>query len=684
MNHSGTPVTILRAFALAVALFALVPLVTPWQHVSGQAAGYLAMTFFPGLALHLLLARERRLSECLLASVVTSPVLVAAACALLMLAGFAPATAARVLILFSTAAAAATAVLAGRGHWLSRPPPAQLWTLAAVLAVFCALAGYLPLTDGWWRYWSDAWFHGGVVHQIDTYGVPPEDPYFVGMDLQYMWIYHVLVLAVSRGAGIPPLVVMPLLNLNALLGFMVSAYLLSTLFRKRFAHGLFAVLFAVLAMNAVVWAFLPLKLAKALLGDVRGWAEVVRTYSVVPFDKETVWTFLRFYNNQPFLLNKFIVSTALSLALCFMGGFWYASLAYMSTGRFYYLVLLVFAALGALGFHTVFGVVMIGGLLGGLLLLVLARGGVRDFSKRRTAALSAAVMLATALAVPYLYSVLHLKESEKLFPVGLSMAKTGGVLVSCALVMVLAARRLRPLLARRTAGAWLFVFVSLSVFVICNVIRLPGINTYDKLPFFVHFPFAVMGSWVFADRFARPHASPRYRTRVVLAALLLLLPVNTFAWLAYHNTPTGDFVSPAAEELSAWVRQNTPRDAIFFENNDRVLLLLTGPRRYYWGRIIYADNWGYPKDEMAHRKHVRDNLYSTAALDAVTLATLGGMGAEVYVVVRDAEDGTRTLTKTARYPALFRQVYRARGAVILRVDRAACTSAAASLPRPAP
>ncbi len=661
---------------IIVAVLAVAPVVTPWQGLSGQIGGYLVMALFPGLALHLLVARERRPVECLLASVVLSPVLVAAAGALMMLSGLDAGAAARWLVLSSALAATAVALMAGGGRWVRPPETRQLWLLAALTATFCALAGYLPLSDHWWQYWSDAWFHGAVVHQIDAWGVPPQDPYFTGLDLQYMWIYHVLVLMVSHGSGIGPLVVMPLLNLSGLVAFILSAYLLSTLFKKSFASGILAVLFVVLAMNAVVWAFLPLKLARALLGEMRGWAEVVRNYSVTPFDKETVWTFLRFYNNQPFLLNKFIVSTALSLAMGFMGVFWYACVAYIKVGRAAMLVLVVISAVGMLSFHTAFGVATIGGLGAGLVLLALARHGLHDFSQKRIVTLAVATLLAALLSAPYLYSVVHLKETDKLIPIGLSFAKSGGILVSCALVIVLAAFQIRPLLATRTAGTSFLVYFAFGVFIVSNLIKLPGINTYDKLPFFVHYPLAIIASWVFADRYCRRHASSRHRRRVVAAVLLLLLPVNTFAWLAYRNTPTGDPLTAQDKELTEWVQKETPRDAIFFENNDRVLLLLTGPRRYYWGRIIYADNWGSPREEMEHRRHVRDNIYSEDALNTPTLTTLGSMASEVYVVIRDNEDRTTTMEKFNRYPALFEVVFRIEDVVVLKLDRAACLEAA--------
>ncbi len=575
-----------------IAVLAVLPVVTPWQGLYGRTAGYLAMMLFPGLAVYLSLARNRRLVESMLAALLLSPVLVGGAGALMMAFGVDGTSAARVLLLGSALATALTALMVDRDRWLQPPTPRQFWTLSGLVAIFCALAGYLPLSDPWWRYWSDAWFHGAVVHQMDTWGVPPEDPYFVGLDLQYMWMYHALVLMVSRGVDIAPLVVMPLLNVNALAGFGLSAYLVSMLFRNRFAYGILAVLFVVLAMNAVVWVFLPLKLVRALLGEVRGWAEVVRNYSVVPFDKDTVWTFLRFYNNQPFLLNKFIVSTALSLSLCFMGGFWYGCLAYMSRGQMHLLVLVSCAGIGMLCFHTIFGVIMIGALFASLVLLHVTRGRVRDYSAPRTAALAAAGVIAVVVSSPYLYSVLYLKETEKLIPIGLSAAKSGGILVSCALVIALAAFRMKELFKQRTSGASLFFFLAVTTFVICNFMRLPGINTYDKMPFFVHYPLAVIGSWVFADRLIRRHASGRYRRNVLAMMLFLLVPVNAFSWLAYNNTPTGDPLTASDNRLTEWVQSETRRDAIFFESNDRVLLLLTGPRRYYWGRAIYADNMG--------------------------------------------------------------------------------------------
>ena len=75
---------------------------------------------------------------------------------------------------------------------------------------------------------------------------------------------------------------------------------------------------------------------------------------------------------------------------------------------------------------------------------------------------------------------------------------------------------------------------------------------------------------------------------------------------------------------------------------------------------------------MRRRGHVRDNLYSEDDLDETTLAVLGDIPSEVYVIVRHDDPGTPGLNRFDRYPDLFDPVFATASMSVLRVDRDAC------------
>jgi hypothetical protein len=650
-----------------------------WQehwHAIGSPAAYLVLMILPGLVIHRWLERAPRALDMALSAICLSPVVVAGMSALLLVFHVSPAATAQILVLTWGFLAAVTVAFRNG----SRRDPELTGRRVAVLVsagiILGFAAAYLPLSEEAWRARSDAWFHSAVVSQIDTYGIPPEDPYFVGLQLQYMWYYHVLILLLSKATHIEPMIIMPLINVHGLIGFMLAAYLLSTFFKKRFAYGLCAALTVVLGLNALFWVFLPAKLFRLFIGEVRGWDEVVRNFTLVPFNKDTVDDFLRTYYNQTFMLNKFIVSTAFSLALCLMGGFWYAAVTYLSHGRRVALVFALLSAAGMLLFHPLVGFIVLAGLIGGLILTHFFRRAIDDYAPRRPLRLLLAVLSSMIVAAPYLYSVMHLKESEQIFPLSLSHAKTAALIISCALVLILSIYQMKGLIARRTIPVYFLLMFALTLLVICNLINLPGPNTFDKTPFFIFYPLAIVGSWTIADRLSRRHASRRYKARVLLVALLLLLPVNTLALSAYFNTHVAPRLSAEERQIASWARKETPRDAIFFDSGDRVFLLNAGPRRYFWGRQVFANMWQYNQAEIKRRRHVRDSLYSGAELDSIALAELGAFPEDVFIIVRRDEDQGRAYAGISRHRELFEPRVSAGSISIWEVNREACKALA--------
>lgn len=656
--------------ALGVVAIAIVYVLGAPLSVFGRAAVYLTLALAPGAAAWVLIDPAPCRLDIVLASILIGPLVTGAFGSALMLAGLSAGTTAMattivVGVVFALSVVLRQAPPSERG----RSSTGRYVLLTLVIAVFCLAAGYLPLTRELWRQWSDAWFHGAVVAQIETWGLPPEDPYFAGMSLQYMWFYHVLLTVLSTAMRVDALFVPPLLNMQALAGFALCAFVLSRTLRRQFSYGVFAALTAVLAMNAGIWFFLPLKLIRALIGEVHGWEEIVRNFTLIPFDRETVTNWVTVFFNQTFLLNKFIVATAFSLGLCYMAALWYGGALYLSRPDRRGLTIIFASIAGMLLFHTLVAFIMVGTFLGTAAMLWLFRSSLRDYSGRTIVRALLAGAAAILLTAPYIYSVMHMKEGGQLFPISFSLKKSAGILISCGLVIALSAFQLRRLAQERRMAPWLLLLGSAVVFVFCNIIQLPASNTYDKLPFFVFFPLAVIGSWTFADRYSRAQASPRFRRRVAAVALLLLLPVNILLTVSYYVSRPEAHVDAAELRVAEWARRETRRDAVFFDSNDRVFLLVTGPRRYYWGRAAYAEQWGYPKEEMNRRRHARDDLYDAPPIDGGTFGTLAGIPDDVYVISRHDMPGYRYLAKRTD---VFTPVFESDGITVFSVDRAAC------------
>lgn len=658
----------------AFAILAALPLAaSPLSAVPGDIFRWLGMMLAPGAAIYLASERRQpRLSVLVLCALILSPLVTT----LLGIAGLWMHVQVMTIVRVTCAAgvAAAAAALVTLRVKVASPDRRSLRWLGVLLFVLVFLTAFLPMTHAWWRVRSDAWFHGAVVAQIADFGLPPQDPYFAGLPLQYMWFYHVLVLVLSRGLDMDPFRVMALVNIQALLGLGVAAWQLCGVFRRNFAHRLAGTAMLLLGFNGAFWLLLPLKLSRVLTGEVRGWAEVKRTYSLLPFNYDHARQFMKIYYNWEFFLDKYMVATAFGLALTFTVAGWYGACEFMRTRRPAPLVLLAGALVGMLGFHSLLGFVMLVGVFGGAILAFIFRG--RDAFPVRSTLVLLGVALASFLAMtPYIREVTHLKQKEQMFPLSVSVQQTAAIIIPSLFALGLWLVR-RPLLGERTPAARFFVLGLLSVSAFCLVITLPGPNAYDKLGYLVFLPLSVLGGFALADLWSA--TTGRAHRAVVALTVVCMLPVNAIAFAACFATPDEATMTAPEARMSQWLRDYTPRNALIIDDNDRVVFLVTVPRRYYWGRTTYAQMWGYPKLEMARRLHVRRAIYAPGVLDGTTLAELAAAADPIYVIVRPEhwDANAAVITNTD----LFQAVYRDEKYAILRVDTYACRAASPSRP----
>jgi hypothetical protein len=644
----------------------------------GLFAAILLLLIVPGMAIYILSNDKRNLLELALSAVVLSPILTGAAAVVLISLGMAVKTTAVAILSASTTLGAAAlfskSAIGTRGteDGGTGITARQGWILVGIIVAFCVLVGYYPRVSEWWGLRTDGYFHVAVISQIEHYGVPPEDPYFFRLPLQYMWFFHVLAIVVSEATNVHPSFTMPVFNIQTLIGYILATYLLSVQFRKRFEYGVSSVLAALLGLNAVFWFFMPIKLGRALTGDVTGFDAIMRLLSLRPFDLYTIRSFLDVFYNQRFFLDKFLVMTPFSFGLCFMAAAWYGTVTGYARRNTYSMVFTLIVCAGMLAFHPAVGFAVVAGLGGGHVLLLLTRSKVTDRSFTRTSLLFiGALALGAILVSPYLYLLMQGKESDQLLPFGVSFKRTMGIVISCGLVAFLSAWQVRRLLAERTPQARFFLLAALSVTVVSLLVVLPGPNKYGKPPFFVFYPLAVAGGWTLVDLARKGKPIFRKKSVIALIYILLFVPVNLLALTAYFNTPPEAALSPWEREVVTWVRANTSRDAVFIDSGGRVFLLTEGPRRYYFGFDAYADQWGYDRTEMDRRKRVIENVYSASPLENSTLAAFAGIEPDVYIISREGETGPGKLSRT---PDVVDRVFESGPITVWKVNKQALPS----------
>ena len=635
---------------------------------------FLILSFVPGAAVYRLAARNPEALEEFTSAVALSPVLTAGAATLLMLAGAGARETASISLLLAFVLGA-VALLRPRTSSCSLNRR-EGFALAAFLAIVSALIVYLPATSEWWRVRSDGWFHGAVIAQIADYGIPPEDPYAAGFPLQYMWFFHVYAFALSKASGIDPFMVMALINVPSLVGLALGGFLFSSIYRKTFSHNFAAALTVVFGMNAAIWLFLPVKFLQAFSGDVRGFEEVARVFSLRPYDALTVRGFVQLGFIQEWLLDKFMVATAFTVGLTLMAVLWWAAARYVTTERREYLVAAFLSAFGVVAYHTALGMVVFGSVGLGLLAMLALRRRSGGCPARPIFRLLVAMATAGVLLLPYMYSITYAKTGEAAFPLGLSFLKMLGIVVSCALVIFLSAFQWRRSLRDKSPAGRFLVWTTASVIFLCAIVRLPAANAYDKFPFLLFFPLAVLGGWTLAE-YAERAAAPRRRTlRYIVACVLAFGPLNVFMFAGYYNTVPVPIMSDDEKKVGEWIRAATPRESVVIDTNLNCFLLISGPRRYYMASELYALGWGYDQTEIGKRVRVIKDLYSPGGLEPETFETVGFLPYPLYILVRTDEPSIDQ-AKFGENPRLFHRVFSAGPIAVFELDREAFRSTAA-------
>ncbi len=180
--------------------------------LAGQAGAYAWLGVFPGMAVaRLLLPRAAGVTRWTL-GLALSPLVSAGAGWALERGGLGLPDAARLVgaagwLLF---AGGEMRGLAARADDPDAPPDSRFawgWSLAGVAFVVAVLA-----VNPFSLIRHDAWVHAAVIGEIRLHGAPPVDPRFVGLPLNYVWIFHYFVAQLVSIGPSDPFVAMALLN----------------------------------------------------------------------------------------------------------------------------------------------------------------------------------------------------------------------------------------------------------------------------------------------------------------------------------------------------------------------------------------------------------------------------------------------------------------------------------------
>jgi hypothetical protein len=640
------------------------------------------MYYLPGLAFLLLLGDRRRPAlDALYLPPLLSPIIVV----LLMLAVHRATGSLRGAMTASVLIPAFIVVVAslvpGKDRSAAAAPVPR-----SILFISFGFAGAILtayLLNGFLLVRSDAWYHISIVGEILNRGIPPKDPWFADQSIRYMWSYHLFIAGFIERSRLSIPMALGLFNVINAFIFPYLVARLTALYKQDKRYVLGTPLFALAGIQCASWILWPVRLIGAFSGEVRGSAEIARIVRGIDVNSWHVLDFLAPWGTFIVsLLDKFFVITALNHALnlfllCFVI---IVSVRFDAKFAAKASVTAFLAMLGAFLFHVVIGTALIltvigSGMLLAMLRLLRSRKG-EKLSVYHSLVIPGVAVLVGAAALPYLASLSAGGQTGtstmRHLHVGIRSALT--IAAPLAVLFFPARAAVKELLTFRKDEykillAWMVCLAGLSLFV-----DLPTVNEskFIIVLFLLLTPPVV---WQIIDDFQRTRGLRRAAVALGICVLFvapLVLTVRGF-YLQRPTDPTEvrrAAVSKSEWELFAWIRENTPSDAVFIEGNDYNWMPVFGKRRSFMANRQTIDVFGYRNEEVERCLRVRQALFSDAVPAKEDIDFLRDMKLHIYIVVwhEDEERIPGLEAKLASRPAWFEQVYRGAAGSIYRLQ----------------
>ncbi len=532
------------------------------------------------------------------------------------------------------------------------PADRSAWGWALLAATFVAVPMLLSL---WARTRSDNWVHAGIIWEIAERGVPPQDPRFAGLPLNYVWFYNLFIAMLgSLRPGSSPFTHIATANACWMATLVALTWQLAwTTWRQR-ATARAALPLVLTGLNAGALLLWPLWLLRATRGDVQGIAELRRVFTATGWNSTEVMNQLC----APFawMVNswdKYMVGTALGYAyLLLMVSLW-AGMRWLTEARegaipgapapWRWLLVATAAAAGMMLFHSVVGLsaipVGIGAclLVAGLSLRQPALG-----PARRPLLLAAALATGLASTWPYFHSISsgwdagHSGLQHRYLHLDWRILWT--LLTACGFTGWLAWPAVGRIVRAPNPGTgWLLAW-TLGMTLFAIVVALPLGNEH-KFVWMVFLPLTLLGAPALPGLLAgwQRRLGPLLAGALTFVCLVLPALLLLRGFLVDPSRATAPETARAAgeSELYGWIRAHTPLNAVFVDDASRDVLLVEGRRRLLVGTPFGPDKAAFPAGELAHRRIVSAGLFGHGgATAAEAAACLDSLGAPAYVLYR--------------------------------------------------
>ena len=646
--------------------------------VIGDWCIFPVLGMFPGVALAALLPLERNSLARWTLGLAASPLLAAVSAWALMRAGLSLPVAARVVAVAATACWVLAEWCRAHRDGSGVEIPAGLrfawgWAIGAA-----AVIAFVLFVNPYLRVRADAWIHGGIVWEILERGIPPQDPRFAGLTLNYVWFYNYFIALLASLRGGDPFAFMAISNTASMFATMGLAWLIGREVWETPRAAAGTALLMGLGFNAGMWILWPLRLLRALIGKVHGPAEFEHILSSTHWNDATV-----IYDLSPVsaymvnFLDKPLHGTAINIAYVFMLVYLWAMVRALCGQRGPALFWGAAAAAGMFFFHGVVGLSVVPVSLAALGLAWLLAGRYAWLPPRgRMVAFALATVAGSLVATPYTIAISRAWPASKsglhhsYLHVDLMQWVT--LLTALAVAAWFARRSVGRIVAeRRGAAAMIALYVACMLAFSC-VVTLP-IGSHAKFVFEVFAGLAVLGGVGFHDELASWRRRFGLAGALLIGAILVATPLLTLRGYLLDHSGTSSPEHPMVSgetALYAWIRNATPPGAVFVDRGFRDVIMVEGRRQLLLGSSLGPELAAFSLDEVLKRRAVMADLYDGADSLDRDVSLLSGLKRPTYVLLRrvDADSSGSPAPHFDARPDLFTRVYQRDGFLVYRVN----------------
>ena len=596
----------------------------------GLLGTYVWLGVFPGMALvRLLLPRADSLTRWSV-GLALSPLISALIGAVMLMNSLDLQTGARIIgmagwVLFSAGEARA---IAADDTPKAAPNDRWIWLIASAAVAFVAIPVWV---NEWIRVHSDGLNHAAFTWEILQHGIPPMDPRFIGLKLNYVWFYNLFLAQLTSLRAGDMFSFMAIMNAvdMGLVVWLVWQLAWAVWGTRRAAQG--AVTLLLLGLNAGAYLLWPLNLVRALQGDVRGWAEAKRLASSIRLDDSEVIYFLQApYAQMVQFYDKFTLGTPIGYAWLMMLLHFLALARWLESGSVRWLLVGALAAAGMQLFHGVVGMSVVPVTTGAVLLA--AALAVRfDALPRpsRLLAFGAATLAGFLACLPYTQAISkgwsakesglthHFLHFTPLMPWTL--------LTACGVALAFAVPGVRRALAERRALAiWLVIWLA-GMLAFALVVHLPESNEH-KFVWPIFAVIALLGGATFGPALDAVRRRIGAASFALAFAVVFLVP-PALALRGFMLDPGGRTsellgMRPGEEALYAWMRDSTATDVVFLDHRSRYVVNIKGQRRLLAGTPFGPERAAFPASDLARRRALSADLFGAVSEFDHDLATL--------------------------------------------------------------